>query len=162
MKALIVYDSFFGNTEKIARAVAAGMEPAVTVNVHQVAKVTADALQGINLLVVGSPTRGFQPTPAVKAFIRALPQQALKGIKVAAFDTGIAPEDADSKFLKLIIKIGGYASKPIANLLLKKGGTLAEPVQSFWVLGDKGPLKDKELERATVWGKTMAVSSSAS
>ncbi len=156
MKALVVYDSFFGNTEKIALAIATGMGAKAEVAAHQVAKVPAEVLETINLVVVGSPTRGFQPTPAIKAFIRALPSHGLQGVQVTAFDTGIAPEDTDSKFLKFMIKLGGYAAKRIAKLLAQKGGTLVLPAQGFWVLGEKGPLKDKELERAKAWGEKIA------
>ena len=73
MKSLVIYDSVFGNTEKIANAIGEALElQALSVN-----KVSPGDIQGIDLLIVGSPTRGFRPTKAIKEFIRHLPSERI-------------------------------------------------------------------------------------
>ncbi len=64
MKALLIYDSVFGNTEKIARAIADGLAAQASVETLRPEQVDPEQLTGWDLLVVGSPTRGFRPTEA--------------------------------------------------------------------------------------------------
>ncbi len=155
MKAMIVYDSFFGNTEKIAAAIAEGLGSAPDVTVTRVGDVQPAQLQGLALLVVGSPTRAFRPSPATLTFLTGLAEGSLAGTLVAAFDTRSAPEKTPG-FLKFLMRIFGYAAKPIGDRLAAKGGRLAAAPEGFAVLGSEGPLKDGEVERATAWGKTLA------
>ncbi len=155
MKALVVYDSFFGNTEKVAQAVGAAL--GAESGVVKVGDTKAEQLTGLDLLVVGSPTRAFRPSEATKAFIRNLPAGALNGVKVAAFDTRISAEDTKSGFLRIMISIFGYAAKPIADQLKAKGGSLVQPPEGFYVKDTEGPLKDGELDRAAAWGKKISL-----
>ena len=90
MKVVIVYDSVFGNTEKIAQAMAAALKAQHTVEIHKVDQAQASQLKGAGLVLVGSPTRAFRPTPAVSKWLKALPANSLKGVQVAAFDTRIS------------------------------------------------------------------------
>ena len=150
MKTLIVYDSVFGNTEKVAWAMHAARTEA---EVCKVSDVKPGQLAGVELLIVGSPTRGFRPTAGMSGFVKNLPAQVLKGVKVAAFDTRIAEEDTPSGFLRFMIGLFGYAAKPIAGQLVMKGGQLAAPPEGFYVKGTEGPLKEGELERAAEWAK---------
>jgi len=69
MKALVVYDSVFGNTEQIARAIGG----AVGAEVLRVGSVQQAQLMGTALLIVGSPTRGFRPTPATTSWLKSIP-----------------------------------------------------------------------------------------
>jgi flavodoxin len=71
MKTLIVYDSVFGNTQKIAQAIAGALD---CLDVLQVVNANLNQLSGLDLLIVGSPTRGFRPTPAITAFLKSIPQ----------------------------------------------------------------------------------------
>jgi flavodoxin I len=153
MKALVVYDSVFGNTEKVAQAIGQALG---TVAV-KVSEVTPERLSGVTLLVVGSPTRGFRATPATMSWIKGLGRDALNGVKVAAFDTRIAPEDTSSGFLKGLVKVFGYAAKPILGALQKHGGQPGAADEGFIVLGSEGPMKDGELERAAAWAAGLAV-----
>jgi flavodoxin I len=153
MKALIVYDSFFGNTEQIARAIGNSLGPPEDVRIVRVGDVKPEQLAGLELLIVGSPTRGFRPTPAITDFLKSMPGNSLSGIKVTAFDTRIAPSDVESPVLRTIMKVGGYAATPIVDRLKKKGGDLITPPEGFFVTGEKGPLKEGELERAAEWAR---------
>jgi flavodoxin len=151
MKALVVYDSVFGNTEQIARA----MSEALATQAVRVGEASAQ-LADVDLLIVGSPTRGFRPTPAMTTWLKGLPEGALKGVKAAAFDTRIAPSDIKSPIFRWIVTRGGYADKGIAKLLAAKGATLAAAGEGFIVKASEGPLKDGELARAAEWASSLA------
>jgi flavodoxin I len=149
VKALVVYDSFFGNTERVARAIASSLGPPAEVTVVKVSDVTPAQLTGLSHLIVGSPTRGFRPTPAIVEFLKGIPAGSLTGVKVAAFDTSIPKKD-----MPFFIRLGGYAAKPISEALKEKGGELVLPPEAFYVeKGEQGPLKDGEVERAGCWFK---------
>ena len=153
MKVLIIYDSYFGNTEKIAQALRDSFGKDTNVEIIKVSDCKVEQLNELDLLIVGSPTRAFRPTPAITTFLNSIPPNSLSGVKVAAFDTRVAPEDIKSSFLRFMVKTGGYAAKPIANMLVKKGGTLIVPPEGFAVNGNEGPLKEGELDRAKGWIK---------
>lgn len=154
MKALVVYDSVFGNTEQIARAVAA----ALGAEALRATGVQSEHLAGVQLLIAGSPTRGFRPTPVISNWLKSIPAQSLQGVRVAAFDTRISMADPSVPgILRFMVKIFGYAAKPIADRLVKKGGELAAPPEGFIVTASEGPLKEGELERAGAWaGRLVA------
>ncbi len=156
MKALIVYDSFFGNTEKIAQAVARGIGAPEEVELVRVGSLTPEQLAKAPLLVFGSPTRGFRPSEATTAFLAGLLAGSLKGKKVAAFDTRLTMESMGPviRFF-FFIKIGKFAAPSMAEALVKAGGELALPPEGFIVKASEGPLKEGELERAEAWGRQL-------
>ena len=156
MKALIVYDSYFGNTEKIAQAVTKAMQPAISVDLVKIDQAQHSMLEGVDFFIIASPTRAFNPTPAVKSFLKKIPANGLSGIRVAAFDTRIRMGDNVPGFLQVMVKMFGYADKPMHDLLLKKGGQAIVPSQGFFVKDSEGPLQDGELERAEAWAKEIA------
>lgn len=142
MKALIIYDSVYGNTEKIARAIAEAITPSGEVKVLRAGEANPSELESIDLLIVGSPTHGGRPTPAVQNLLNKVPK--LQDIKVAAFDTRIPTK---------LVRVFGYAAGRIAGHLKKKGGVLIVSPEGFFVTGGQGPLKEGELERAAAWAK---------
>ena len=154
-KALVVYDSFFGNTERIAQSIGNALVRPEDVGILRVGDVRPEQLTGLKLLIVGSPTRAFSPSPAIKKFLKSIPKNGLKGVKIAAFDTRITDEEIDSAvfFLRFLVNIFGYAAKPISDRLVKKGGQIIAPPEGFFVQGTEGPLKEGELERASEWAK---------
>jgi flavodoxin len=151
-KVFVIYDSVFGNTEKIAQSIAA----AIGTQAILVGNVDANQLRGLDLLVVGSPTRKFSPTEGISKLLNGLPKNHLDGVRVAAFDTRIDLETIDSKVFRFVVDKGGYAANTIAKILTKKGGRLAAPGEGFYVTGEQGPLKDHELERAAGWASRLA------
>ena len=155
MKNLVVYDSVFGNTEKVARAICETIDARDEAECLQVKKVKYEELKDIDLLIVGSPTRKFSPTGAIKKFLKKLLSDDLEGVDVAAFDTRISLEDTNSWFLNLLVKLFGYAAKPIARKLEKKGGNLIIEPEGFIVSGTEGPLKNGELDRAGEWANKI-------
>ena len=142
MKALVIYDSKHGNTEKVALTIG----EALGAQVSQVGEVNPADLEGLDLLIVGSPTHGGWFTEKIKDLLETPP--ALEGVKVAAFDTRTAT------IWNRILPFG-YAAPRIARSLERNGGHLLAPPEGFVVLGMEGPLKEGELERAAGWAKGM-------
>lgn len=150
-KIRVVYDSVFGNTEKIAQAIGDAFD-SEAVEVLPVSEMAREKLGNLDVLIVGSPTRKFRPTPAVVKFLKGIPNHSLDGVKVAGFDTRIPEEDiAKSRVLPFFVKVFGYAAEPISNMLIKKGGRAALPPEGFYVGGIDGPLVEGELDRASLW-----------
>jgi flavodoxin len=137
MKTWIIYDSQYGNTEKVARAIG----EAVAGQVCRVSEVKLADLKGFYLVILGSPTHGGWFTEGVRDLLKASP--TLEGVKAAVFDT----RTKKSLF--------GFAAPRIARSLEKNGGKLLAPPEGFIVLGIEGPLKEGELERAAGWAKQV-------
>ena len=167
MKTLIVYDSAYGNTEQIARAIGNALGSAPDIVTLHVSEVAPNQLAGIDRLIVGSPTQRFSPTPAISDFLKGIPKNGLKNIEVAAFDTRYTQEEIDSvsSLLSFSVKVAGksaYAAKKIADGLKKKGGDLLAPPEGFFVKATDGPLLEGELERAAQWARRMFLESDES
>lgn len=155
MKAMIIYDSFFGNTEQVAQAIGKALDAQAEVDIRRVTEVQPARFADLDVLIVGSPTRAFSPSPDIKTFLKTLPGQALDGVKVTAFDTRISLDDVDSAILPPMVKLFGYAAEPIAKQLKRKGGSLVLPSEGFFVNGTEGPMKEGELERAATWARQL-------
>jgi len=149
MKSLVIYDSQFGNTEKIAHAVAEGI-PSATLLKASEARI-AD-LTNITLLIIGSPTLGGRATASIQKFLDQIPVGKLTDVNVAAFDTRFDEKNVNFA-LRLLIKTIDYAAPKMAKLLENKGGNLIVPPEGFIVKGKKGPLIDGELDRVRTWIK---------
>ncbi|WP_024367272.1 flavodoxin family protein [Arthrobacter sp. TB 26] len=142
MKALVVYDSAYGNTRSVAEAIAGALRATPV----PVGDFKPEALAAGDLLVVGSPINGWRPTPKITALLSALGNGSLKGVKAAAFDTRVR------------MFIHGDAAKKITHAL-KAGGAdiIAEPMP-FYVKGSEGPLREGEIEKAEGWARTLLTS----
>lgn len=145
MKTLVVYDSVYGNTEKIAQAIGG----AVTgdVRVLRADDASPADLAGIDLLVVGAPTQGGRPTLPVQGFLKKISEMDIQGMDVATFDTRITAK---------WVGIFGYAAGKIGKNLKSKRGNLIVPPEPFFVKGTRGPLREGELERAAGWAEGLA------
>jgi flavodoxin len=147
LKTLIVYDSVYGNTEKIARAIGDALTGEV--GVLRVSEASSSELSANDLLVVGSPTHGGRPMRAIQDFLSEALAPDLNGTNVAAFDTRIP---------RRWVGIFGYAAGRIADSLKRKGGTLIVPPEGFFVEGTRGPLREGEEGRAAGWAKEIVQS----
>jgi flavorubredoxin len=161
MKAIVVYESHWGNTAAIARAIAEGLGPEA--RALSTTEATGEAVAGADLIVAGAPLLGFSlptesmlkglasnagrdPTPpdlshpSMRAWLEAL--LAGNG-RAAAFETRIwwSP---------------GSAAKAILKRLEALGYRPAAKAERFVVQGKYGPLKEGELERAKAWGAELA------
>jgi flavodoxin len=152
MKILIVVDSIYGDTYKIAEAIKEGLDKN-TVTLVKASDAKLDQTKNIDMIIIGSPTHGGQPSEKTRQFLSIIPEDGLKNIKAAAFDTAINSE-GQGFFIKTVVKIFGYAAKKIANILEKKGAEIVG-AETFFVIGKEGPIKKGELERASVWVKSL-------
>ena len=163
-RALVVYESVFGDAETIARAIAAGIGTRLPADVVA-AREAPTELADVALLVVGGPTHAFgMPSPktregAVAQYGAHLDDTAHglhewldsallpRGLSAAAFDTRMDHP-------KLITKLD-HAAKTEEKLLKGLGATLVAPAEHFLVTDASGPLADGEEERARRWGQTL-------
>jgi flavodoxin len=145
MHAMVVYDSMFGNTERIAQAIGAAIGDGAPVEVRPIAE-AGGLPPGLDLLVVGGPTQGHGVDPALKAFLDGLPSEAVRGVAAAAFDTR----------LRWPVLLSGSAARGIAKRLGQKGAHLLAEPESFFVEHKDGPLAEGELGRAASWARSLA------
>lgn len=138
MKSLIVYDSLFGNTQKVAEEIAKIIK-GKAVNVKDFKK---DMLKDFSLLIVGTPIQAWNPSKPTSEFLSLLPNLK-KGIKVAAFET------------RINIFFSGSAADKVNKQLVKLGGKSVSEPGKFVVKGKEGPLKEGELEKAKDWAKQI-------
>jgi len=148
MNAFVIYDSTFGNTEQIARAIADTLGEQGSVRVARVGEAGTLDVEGLDLLVLGCPTQRHKPTPAVQAFLVSLPRGALQGLPAAAFDTRYRK----ARWLT------GAAARGIAKRLRKTGASPLLPPESFFVAARLGPLEEGELQRAGDWAREVLAS----
>lgn len=146
MKTLVIYDSAYGNTEQIARAIAGAVGSPTDISIFRVGEIDSSRIKGAGLLIVGAPTNGGRPTPAMLNFLNGISEASLKGMKVATFDTRLTTK---------LVGLFGYAAGKIADNLKAKGGDLVLAPEGFFVKGSKGPLKEGELERAIAWAEKI-------
>jgi flavodoxin len=145
VKVLVVYDSKWGNKELIANAVAAAIgKNAKAIKIDDLEIIKKETM---DLLIIGSPVIGGKPTKLMQEYIKGIPQTVTKKVRVATFDTRMTMKFAQ-KF--------GFAAVRIANELKDQGNTLISEPMGFIVIGQKGPLAEGELERASKWGKDLA------
>lgn len=153
MNTLVVYDSMYGNTEKVAKEIFAVVSKKGKTKIEKAENVDPNNLKSIDLLIVGTPTQGGRPTPGIQTFLESIPQEAFKNLKFAAFDTRFS--ESDSGFiLKRIIKTFGYPAPKISEILRSKGATETASPEGFIVTKKEGPLKDGELLRIRKWAET--------
>jgi flavodoxin len=158
MRTLVVYDSQYGNTEALARAIAAASGDGAQLR-------TAASAGGLelargDLLIVGCPTQGGRPTQGIATWLQGLPAQGLDGINVAAFDTRFAAKEHGFG-LRLLMRVIGFAAPRIAEELRRKGGALVMPPEGFIVQEKEGPLKSGELDRAAAWAQALVQQAAA-
>lgn len=163
MRALVVYESLWGNTAAIARAVAEGIGDGATAK--SVAEVSAVDLEGLDLIVAGAPLLGFSlPTRQMRDSIGNNPAHAknppdLAGPTMRDWLANANPSaKAGTGFETRIWWSPGSAAKRITRILSEAGVPRIVPPQKFLVEGTYGPLKAGELERASAWGAELATS----
>ena len=149
MKTLVIYDSAYGNTETLARAI--GAATGAETRVASVSQVGAGDLQGVDLLVVGSPTQGGRPTKPMAQFLASIPAGSMEGARLAIFDTRVVPGNV---LLRSVLKIVGFAAPRMAKALQPAGGQLMA-TEGFVVEDKEGPLRAGELERAGAWAQNL-------
>ncbi len=161
MKTIVVYESYWGNTAAVARAIAEGIGPEA--KAMSTAEAKGEALADVSLIVAGSPIIAFRlPTektradmaarpgkapsppdlshPAMRTWLKALPKGSGRA---AAFETGFK------------LSPGGSAGA-IQKLLESRGYQPVSKKERFLVKGSYGPIREGELARAKAWGAELA------
>ena len=151
MKSLVVYDSVYGNTEKIARTIADTLS-AKAVRIDQI---SPDMLKDTELLIIGSPTRGFKATKLIIKFIKSLPRVNQHIQKIALFDTRIDVEKQNNGVLSFMVKRFGYGIDSMAKHVINIGFSKPDN-HYFYVTGTEGPLLDHMIEDAQKWAKEIS------
>ena len=144
MKILVIFDSVYGNTENVARAIGGAITNDVQIIHAKEAK--PNDLEGLDILIIGAPTQGGRPTQDMQNFLKDIAKTDIKGLKFASFDTRISAK---------WVGIFGYAAGRIAKNLRKKGADLIKDPEPFFVTGTEGPLKEGEMERAAAWAQEV-------
>jgi flavodoxin len=147
MRTVVIYDSKFGNTEKIAQAIGRGLGAPGDVRVMSTGEVTLT--ERPDLLLLGGPTQKRGASPGLRDFMEVLPA-ALRGIPAAAFDT---------RYRGATWMMGSAAAQ-VAKAVRKAGGELVAEPESFFIIR-KGPLERQtlepgEIERAEQWAAAVA------
>jgi hypothetical protein len=166
MRALVAYESMYGNTAAIGEAIAASLRShAVEIEAGLISKISPAETAGFDLLVVGGPTHAHGMSkwqtrksaiedekntyaeataePGLREWLTDLPPGV--GRPAAAFDTRIDKP----------VFLTGSAAKGIGRLLQGNGCALVVPPECFLVTM-QNRLKDGELQHADEWGATLA------
>ncbi len=168
MRALVVYESMFGNTRDVALAIADGIGTKMPVDTVEVGAAPTALPLDVSLLVVGGPTHVHgMSTPRTRAnaaersggeLVSKGPGMrewlaevhAGSGVKAAAFDTR-----SNGPAL-----LTGSAAKGAASMLRRAGVGRLEQPRSFVLDGVTGPLTDRvpveQIEAARAWGVALA------
>lgn len=162
MRTLVVFDSMYGNTERVAAEVAHGLAAFGPVEVVSVQEAPHPIPDSVDLVVVGGPTHGHGLSNATSR--RVTPQQVADGARegriglrewLTRLGRGDTPAATfDTRFDKPTW-LTGSAARAAAKRLKAKGHPLVVPPQSFHVEHTEGPLAGEELERARLWGRAV-------
>lgn len=169
-RALVVYESMYGNTRAVAQAIGEGLTTGMTVHVLPVASVTAANVTGADLIVVGAPIHAWglsrASTRAAAAEAAAKPGSGLTmepGWDVGPWArewlaglSGVFGQGAafDTR-LRAPLGLSGSVARKIARALRGAGLDVREPVHAFYVT-KTNRLRPGELERARAWGRELA------
>lgn len=152
MKVLILYDSYFGNTEKVAKAIKDELIKHHETDLQRIAQAKASDAAGYDLIVIGSPTRAFAPTRTTMNYAKALPK-GLTNVSFAVFDTNIEAKQL-GKGLLAMTNIFGYANDSILRILKSKKLTVIAS-EKFFVSDSEGPLIAGQEEKAREFSKAL-------
>lgn len=164
MHAVVVYESMFGNTRDVARAVADGLATVMDVQVSEVGSAPRRLGHDVGLLVVGAPTHAFslsRPSTRDDARRQAGGVTVSAGIglrewldELAELPPGLCAAAFDTRVSRP--RVPGGAARAAHKRLRRPGVVLVSGPETFWVRGTRGPLDRDELTRANQWGAGLA------
>lgn len=160
MNAIVVYESYWGNTAAIAHAVAEGLGVGIQALTTDVA--TPDVLAVTDLVVVGAPLLGFTlPTEMMRKTLPDKPDAPSRAdVDHPSMRRWLAGLPAGTgrfaTFETRFRRSPGAATKAIEKGLSAAGYSRLAERERFLVTGTYGPLLEGELERARAWGEALA------
>ncbi len=138
-KGIVVYDSNFGNTEKIARALALGLgEKGAEIDCLKVDQVDVERLAGYDFIAVGGPTHVISASKPMKEFLERLKAVDLRGLKGFSFDTRNESRMNSRRWLMF----ENSAARVIEGALRGMKVDIVRPRRSAIVEGREGPLHE--------------------
>ena len=166
MRALVVYESMFHNTQRVAEAIGSGLRPEMDAIVLEVGVAPSLVENSIDLLVLGGPTQAFRmskpetrkgaakksdspvvsPGIGIREWIAAQKEHSVR-----------APAAAFGTRFKMSSGLTGSAARGAEKKLRKAGFEIIAPAESFFVEHETGPLHPGEEDRAFQWGETLTV-----
>ncbi len=153
MKGIVVYDTSYGNTKKVAETIAETLkESAVEVDLFHIKDVKKLNGKDYDFIVLGSPTKFGTMSFAMKFFLGKVKDSEWAGKPFAAFDTE-NPENVEKSRTE---QKEWSAGEKIADKLKEKKMNLIIPVLKALVSGMKGPLQDGEIERIRQYSKELS------
>ena len=168
MRALVVYESMFGNTRTVAEAVADGLTSRFEVETVEVGVAPAAVRDDVALVVAGGPTHAFGMTR--ESTRRSAKDQAggavvSPGIGLREWLDALSHGTAAAATFDTRVRhprVPGSAAHAAEKRLRKLGFRVAVPAETFWVEGTPGPLLVGEADRAREWGAGLAAAVSGS
>lgn len=163
IRALVVYESMFGNTEKIAAAIRDGLARGIDTDLMRVDRCPAELPADVRLLVVGGPTHAFSMSRAStradassKGDLVMPPEIGIREWidKLDAADTLAVVATFDTRITKGR-RLPGSAAKAALKALRRHGFKPITNPGSFYVDDTTGPVSDAELTRARAWGELV-------
>ncbi len=159
MRALMVYESMFGNTKRVAEAIADGLRERMDVVICNAAVENPADAGDFDLLLIGAPTHTFSlPRPDSRRRAGSLSdteipaetgvREYLDGL-LASRDLRVVTFDTRHRRMR---HLPGSAARAAARLLRRDGYRLLLGPESFYVAAGTGPLIPGELDRAADWG----------
>jgi menaquinone-dependent protoporphyrinogen IX oxidase len=149
MKGIVVYDTSYGNTRKIAETITETLkESGIDIDLFHVKEAKKLNAKDYNFLVLGSPTKFGTMSFAIRFFLGKVKSEEWMNKPFAAFDTE-NPENMEKKEWS--------AAEKIAERLRDKKMNQLLPVLKAAVLGQKGPLQEGEIERTKGYARELAV-----
>src|SRR5689334_20674768 len=147
MHTLVLVDSEFGNTYRLAETIAGELRSAGLVDVINVRAPASESQlpTDLDMVIVGGPTQIHGVSRPLSEYLEALPPRIFANLACASFDTRVRGWPL----------LTGAASGGISKRLKKLGAHMITPPESFLVMGKEGPLVDGEMERAHVWAQHL-------
>lgn len=164
MRALVVYESMYGNTQQIAQVVAEGLRKHLPTTVDEVGVAADELADDVVLLVVGGPTHAFsmsRESTRVDAASKVTTPVVSRGrglrewIEAICSNSGNRPPTATFATKVRKPRLFGSAASAAAKRLRRGGFPLVIPPTDFWVDGSKGPLSQGAVEEAQAWGEQL-------
>lgn len=166
-RALVVYESVFGDARTIAQAIADGLSASIPTDVVAAAVAPTEIGPDVGLLVVGGPNHAFgMPRPstregAVEQYGADIPDTGtglhewLEAVRIPSSGIPAAAFDTRGSGHPMLTKMD-HAARTEEKLLGKLGATVVTPAEHYFVADPKGPLVEGEEDRARRWGQTLA------
>ncbi|MBN1649112.1 MAG: hypothetical protein JW874_13835 [Spirochaetales bacterium] len=155
MNALVFYESFFGNTKQLAETVSEIIGTQAKTELAGLAEAGDRNASEYDLIVIGSPTRAFSASKAMKQAVVKLTRTAGPDTHFAVFDTRMDVAEVNVRILTVLAGWFGYAADTITKILRRKKCTVIGNEGHFFVAGSEGPLKDGEKEKAVRWAEAI-------